>query len=280
MNLEGLLYLLAELKGAIGTLPIAGGGTGSTSTTYCDLTANVTGVLPNANVAADLTITAGTINNTPIGSSSQSTIRGTTIDASTDFTIGTTVITDDSVAMNSGIINCSGTAEVAGTTVTLDSAANIELEVGATTNYVQTTGIFRGGNIGSISDTLLPVTLTEFTLSDSSSGDHVYTTTNGSRGFCTDIAQLYYASVVIPNGYTASACIVYGADLSRSSTFKVYESSVSGATPSLVGTMGFGRGVNFSSNIVGDGTKTCIIELNWNHAGDFVAGAGITIAKT
>jgi hypothetical protein len=32
-----------------GTLPIANGGTGSTGTQYCDLTANVTGVLPFAN---------------------------------------------------------------------------------------------------------------------------------------------------------------------------------------------------------------------------------------
>ena len=32
-----------------GTLPVANGGTGSTSTTYCDLTSNVTGVLPVSN---------------------------------------------------------------------------------------------------------------------------------------------------------------------------------------------------------------------------------------
>ena len=32
-----------------GTVPIANGGTASTSTTYCDLTANVTGILPAAN---------------------------------------------------------------------------------------------------------------------------------------------------------------------------------------------------------------------------------------
>ena len=151
-ELRRFIVSASELKGAIGTLPIAGGGTGSTSTTYCDLTANVTGALPNANVAADLTITAGTINNTPIGASTANTIRGTTIDAATDFTIGSTVITDDSVAMDSGVITCSGTAEVVGTTVTLDSGGNIELEVGATTNYVQTTGLFRGGNIGPISE--------------------------------------------------------------------------------------------------------------------------------
>ena len=36
--------------GVTGTLPIANGGTASTSTTYCDLTANVTGNLPVANL--------------------------------------------------------------------------------------------------------------------------------------------------------------------------------------------------------------------------------------
>jgi len=43
-----------------GTLPIANGGTGSTSTTYCDLTANVTGVLPSANMDADTAHLSGT----------------------------------------------------------------------------------------------------------------------------------------------------------------------------------------------------------------------------
>ena len=59
-------------------------------------------------------------------------------------------------------ITADGTAELAGTTVTLDSAANIELEVGATSNYVQTTGILRGGNIGPISDTFIPVMPVDF----------------------------------------------------------------------------------------------------------------------
>jgi len=43
-----------------GTLPIANGGTGSTSTTYCDLTANVTGVLPSANMDSDTAHLSGT----------------------------------------------------------------------------------------------------------------------------------------------------------------------------------------------------------------------------
>jgi hypothetical protein len=38
-----------------GTLPIANGGTGSTSTTYCNLTSNVTGTLPVANGGTGIT---------------------------------------------------------------------------------------------------------------------------------------------------------------------------------------------------------------------------------
>lgn len=41
--------LVSLTAGVTGTLPIANGGTGSTSTTYCSLTTNVTGVLPVAN---------------------------------------------------------------------------------------------------------------------------------------------------------------------------------------------------------------------------------------
>jgi hypothetical protein len=43
-----------------GTLPIANGGTGSTSTTYVDLTTNVTGTLPVANGGTGVTSSTGT----------------------------------------------------------------------------------------------------------------------------------------------------------------------------------------------------------------------------
>ena len=45
-GLAGSIDLTAKVTG---TLPIANGGTNSTSTTYCDLTANVTGTMPAAN---------------------------------------------------------------------------------------------------------------------------------------------------------------------------------------------------------------------------------------
>ena len=48
---EGSYYLDCGNFSA-GTLPIARGGTGSVSTTYCSLTTNVTGALPDSNLAA------------------------------------------------------------------------------------------------------------------------------------------------------------------------------------------------------------------------------------
>ena len=97
-------------------------------------------------------------------------ITSETIDATTDFTIGSTVITDDSIVMTpstsdtvtiaagtNGVLNITtvdnaaaaaniqitadGTAELAGTTVTLDSAADIELEATNDINVPSAVGL-------------------------------------------------------------------------------------------------------------------------------------------
>ena len=54
------LTVVKLTAGVTGTLPIANGGTNSTSTTYCDVTANVTGALPIAN--GGTAITSGFVN--------------------------------------------------------------------------------------------------------------------------------------------------------------------------------------------------------------------------
>jgi hypothetical protein len=52
---NGALYATSTSALTTGTLPIASGGTGSTSTTYCSLTTNVTGTLPVANGGTGIT---------------------------------------------------------------------------------------------------------------------------------------------------------------------------------------------------------------------------------
>lgn len=60
--------LVSLTAGVTGTLPIANGGTGSTSTTYCNLSTNVTSTLPIANGGTGATTLAGA--NIPVTNSS------------------------------------------------------------------------------------------------------------------------------------------------------------------------------------------------------------------
>ncbi len=71
-------------------------------------------------------IDGGAIDGTPIGANSHTTIKGTTIDATTDFTVGTTVITDDQIQMSptNGIFTLSSTTNGASTISTIDSTAS------------------------------------------------------------------------------------------------------------------------------------------------------------
>ena len=55
LTLGGTLANVNLTSQVTGTLPVANGGTGSTSTTYVDLTANVTGTLPVANGGTGIT---------------------------------------------------------------------------------------------------------------------------------------------------------------------------------------------------------------------------------
>jgi len=55
LTLGGTLSNVSLTTQVTGTLPVANGGTGSTSTTYCSLTTNVTGTLPVANGGTGIT---------------------------------------------------------------------------------------------------------------------------------------------------------------------------------------------------------------------------------
>ena len=71
-------------------------------------------------------INGGSIDGTAIGANSHTTIKGTTIDATTDFTIGTTVITDDQIQMSptNGTFTISSTNSGSSTIATIDTTGS------------------------------------------------------------------------------------------------------------------------------------------------------------
>ena len=209
------------------------------------------------------------------------------------FTAGTngtlSIVTTDASAAAANIqITADGTAELAGTTVTLDSAADIELEVGAGSNYVQTTGIFRGSNIGVISDLFIPILWNDFMISNSYRFPGA--TPLGGLGFQAGGTGVnYYAIKLIPNGYTATSCIIYGVDADEDSTIRCYSSSIDSATvTALAAAVAFDNATSPHSvtfdfglnDIVGNGLKTCQIEYNPADAVDRILGGKIIIEKT
>ena len=179
-------------------------------------------------------------------------------------------------------ITAAGTAELAGSTVTLDSAANIELEVGATSNFVQTTGLFRGGNIGNIADTFIPLMPIDFVAANSYRNPGSITGSGRSMTPSSD-SKLYYAMKIIPNGYTATACIVNGVDAgSTGAVFICYQGDIDGtAASALASATALNSSHDFGANdIVGNGEKFCIVEYDPGDTSDIVYGGKITIAKT
>tara|TARA_R110002012_G_scaffold57177_8_gene147269 strand:- start:1015 stop:2214 length:1200 start_codon:yes stop_codon:yes gene_type:complete len=77
-------------------------------------------------VVTTVDINGGAIDGTAIGANSHTTIKGTTIDATTDFTIGTTVITDDQIQMSptNGTFTISSTNSGSSTIATIDTTGS------------------------------------------------------------------------------------------------------------------------------------------------------------
>jgi hypothetical protein len=99
--------------GVTGTLPIANGGTGTTSTTFADLTTNVTGLLPVANGGtgtATPALVAGT-NVTITGSWPNQTVNSTAGGSGTVTSVDATV--PSFLSVSGGPITTSGTLAIA-----------------------------------------------------------------------------------------------------------------------------------------------------------------------
>jgi hypothetical protein len=118
--------------GVTGTLPVANGGTGTTSTTFVNLTTNVTGTLPVANGGTGITSLGtgvATFLGTPSSANLASAVTDETGTGSLVFATSPTLVTPALGTPSSGTVtNLTGTASI-----------NINGTVGATT---PTTGAF------------------------------------------------------------------------------------------------------------------------------------------
>tara|TARA_R100000700_G_scaffold8911_2_gene12945 strand:+ start:43 stop:1293 length:1251 start_codon:yes stop_codon:yes gene_type:complete len=197
----------------------------------------------------------------------------------------TTIATIDGSGSNANLqITADGTAELAGTTVTLDSAADIELEVGGAGNYINTEGIFRGSNIGNILDNKIPVSPKDFISTNNRYPVLYVLLSNGIKSSNTGTDAC--AEIVIPKGYTASACTMLATDSDNDGTIRCYQGSTAGGVISQLAASAstFSSGTvtdDFGSNtVVGDSQKTVIIVWNPGDLADVLHGGYIHITKT
>jgi len=151
-------------------------------------------------------------------------------------------------------------------------------------SVIDAAGIFRGSNIGTIQDTKLPVSPTQF-ITDSFRYAPQYVIADGGIAPGTSGIN-YYAEVVIPAGYTATSCTMVATDSDNDCTLQCYSSSIDGTAPTaLAGSAAtFSSGsatLDFGANDVdGNGSKTIVIEWNPGDIADRLHGGFIEIQKT
>jgi hypothetical protein len=135
-----------------GTLPIANGGTGSASTTYCSLTANVTGTLPVANGGTGVTTSTGSGNNvlstsptlaTPILGTPQSGTLTNCTGLPIANTTGTLAIARGGTGSTSTAY-CSLTANVTGTLPVANGGTGVTASTGSGNNVLSANPTFTG----------------------------------------------------------------------------------------------------------------------------------------
>jgi len=114
LTLGGTLSGVNLASQVTGTLPIANGGTGTTSTTFANLTTNVTGTLPVVNGGTGVTTSTGTGN---VVLSASPTLSGTPLAPTASTGTNTTQIATTAFVQNSiGAIASGVTSFSAGTT--------------------------------------------------------------------------------------------------------------------------------------------------------------------
>lgn len=123
----------------------AGTAAWGTISVTIDLTTDVTGILPNANVAEDLTISGGTVNNSIIGGVTPAAITGTTI-TSTGLLTGATLAVTGLATFSANIL--SNSASPGHTLFESDAGLDQKLWVMAANGEAFTIGITSDDGLG------------------------------------------------------------------------------------------------------------------------------------
>jgi hypothetical protein len=146
LTLGGTLSGVSLTTQVTGTLPIANGGTGSTSTTYCNLTTNVTGTLPIANGGTNATSAAAAL--TSLGAYPATNPNGYTTNTGTVTSVSGSGSTNGLTL--SGTVTSSGSISLTGAVTTVEIGATIGSQPIGTLNIVRslTSGTATAGDLG------------------------------------------------------------------------------------------------------------------------------------
>jgi hypothetical protein len=187
--------------GVTGTLPIANGGTGTTSTTFANLATNVTGTLPVANGGTgQTTYTDGQL---LIGNTTGNTLAKATLTAGTGVTI-----TNGSGAIT---INATGSG---GTVTSVTGSGNIASSGGAAPN-ITFTGTLPVANGGTGVTTSTGSGATVLSTAPTLVGPALGTPTSGTLSFCTVDGTNSVGYVNIPQNSQSANYTLTGMDAGK-----------------------------------------------------------------
>ena len=143
LTLGGTLSGVSLTTQVSGTLPIANGGTGSTSTTYCSLSTNVTGTLPVANGGTGVATTP-TNGQLLIGNGTNYSVATITAGSGVTVTNSAGGITIAATGSGGTVTSVAGTGTVNGLTLTGTVTASGSLTLGGTLSGVSLTSAVTG----------------------------------------------------------------------------------------------------------------------------------------
>jgi len=277
LTLGGTLTGVNLASQVTGTLPIANGGTGTTSTTFANLTTNVTGTLPVANGGTGVTTSTGTgstvlsasptFTGTPLSTTAAVNTNTTQIATTafvqtqiaaiaagvTSFSAGTTGLTPSTGT--TGAVTLAGTLAVAnGGTGTATPSLLAGSNVVVTGTWPNQTISASGGGGGGTAGIFLAAASGAL-----ANGDKIVINADGTVSAVNAATQsagtaaTYSSSAISSSGNTVQIASVY--DSTNNKTVVVYVTSSGGFA--VVGTVS-GTSISFGTPVLFESSVSCV----------------------